>query len=263
MESTKRINLLGCPFDAVTFAETVAQIRYAVLNRTILRVVPGNIDFVMKTRSHPRFGRELRQADLVVADGKPIVWAARLIGNPICGRVSGTDLVWACAEISEQTGCAVALVGGSPNVTRRVALKMLGHYTHANLHAIPTPFPLDPEQDIRLIENIRAVKAKIILVALGAPRQERWIQAHLATCEANVGIGVGSAFDIICGDKPRAPKWMQNLGLEWLHRLRLEPRRLGRRYLIEDSPFLYHLAIETIRHRLRKAETCIHANLGR
>ena len=85
-----------------------------------------------------------------------------------------------------------------------------------------------------------------MLVALGAPRQERWVQRYLTQCGANVGIGIGSAFDIISGEKPRAPMLMQTCGLEWLHRMALEPKRLGRRYLIEDSPFLFFLTKELV-----------------
>jgi N-acetylglucosaminyldiphosphoundecaprenol N-acetyl-beta-D-mannosaminyltransferase len=249
MQAVKRVDILGCPFDAISFAETVATIRRAVLNRTRLRVVPASIDFVMKARINPAFAEELWRSGLVVADGKPIVWAAALIGDAICGRVSGTELVWKCAEISEQVGCAVALVGGAQGVAQRAAHKMLERYPKATLHAIPTPLPLSAVGNAQLMETIRAVRARIVLVALGAPRQERWIQANLALCEANVGIGVGSAFDIICGDKPRAPQWMQDFGLEWLHRLCLEPRRLARRYLIEDSPFIFYLAAEIARRR--------------
>ena len=143
MQAAKRVDILGCPFDAISFTETVATVRRAVLNRTRLQVVPGSIDSVMKARLHPAFAGELWGSDLVVADGKPIVWAARLLGDAICGRVSGTELVWKCAEISHQTGCAIALVGGTPGVAQRASAKMLERYPEATLHVIPTPFPLN------------------------------------------------------------------------------------------------------------------------
>ncbi len=261
MQDVKRVDILGCPFDAISFVETVATVRRAVLNRTRLQVVPGSIDFVMKARINPPLAEELWRSDLIVADGKPIVWAAWLLGDAICGRVSGTELVWKCAEISHQTGCAIALVGGTPGVAQRAAAKMQERYPGATLCVIPTPFPLNSENNATLVQSIRTTRASIVLVALGAPRQEHWIQANLDACGANVGIGVGSAFDIICGDKPRAPQWMQDAGLEWLHRLRLEPRRLGGRYLIEDSPFVFHLVVEAIRRRLHKKGTCLPSNL--
>jgi N-acetylglucosaminyldiphosphoundecaprenol N-acetyl-beta-D-mannosaminyltransferase len=172
-----------------------------------------------------------------------------LLGVPLRGRVNGTDLVWKCAEISAVTGCAVALIGAVPGVAMRAAKKMQERYPEAGIHAIPTPFELGPQENSALVKQIRAVNAKIILVALGAPRQERWLQTHLDDCGANVGIGIGSSFDIICGDLPRAPRWMRENGLEWFHRMLFEPKRLGRRYLIEDSPFIFHFIAAFARRR--------------
>jgi N-acetylglucosaminyldiphosphoundecaprenol N-acetyl-beta-D-mannosaminyltransferase len=207
----------------------------------------------MKARQDPTFASELWRADLVVADGKPIVWAATLLGNPIRGRVSGTALVWSCAEISAELGCRVALIGARPGVAHRAAQQMQARYPRANLYAIPTPSPLGAKENARLVEEIKLAKAEIVLVALGAPRQERWVQSFLADCMAHVGIGIGSAFDIICGDMPRAPHWMQESGLEWLQRLLLEPRRLGKRYLVEDSPFIFHLARALVYQKVRRS----------
>jgi N-acetylglucosaminyldiphosphoundecaprenol N-acetyl-beta-D-mannosaminyltransferase len=246
----ERINLLGCPFDAVSFDEAVSLIKSAVLEDRRLHVVTGNIDFVVKAKRDPIFVGELWRADLVTADGVPILWAASLLGAPLRGRVNGTDLVWKCAEISAETGCAVALIGAAPGVTPRAAKKMQERFPGAAIYAIPTPFELGPQENAEMVEQIKAVNAKIILAALGAPRQERWLQAHIDECGANVGIGVGSAFDIICGDKPRAPRWMRDNGLEWLHRMLLEPKRLGRRYLIEDSPFIFYFVAAFARRRL-------------
>jgi N-acetylglucosaminyldiphosphoundecaprenol N-acetyl-beta-D-mannosaminyltransferase len=249
MEAVKRINILGCPFDAISFSETVHYIKQAVVEDKILQVVPGNVDFVMKARRDPLFAQQLWRADLVVADGVPIVWAASLLGDPIHGRVSGTDLVWSCAEISAETGFAVALIGGKSGVAHRAAQKMRERYPKSKLYALPTAMPLNYPENVKLVEQIRTMQARIVLVALGAPRQERWVQANLAACKANVGIGIGSAFDIICGDTPRAPDWMKDRGLEWFYRMLQEPRRLGKRYLIEDSPFFFHLAHAIIRKK--------------
>lgn len=251
-ERFKRVDVLGCPFDAISFDETVDCIRQAVLENRRLQIVPGSIDFVMKARRDPVFAAELRRADLVIADGKPIVWAASLLGDPIRKRVSGTDLVWSCAEISSRTGCAVALIGGKFDVTLAAAANMRRRYPGATLVPIETPFPLDDRANAELVERIRSVDAKIVLAALGAPRQERWVQANLAASGANVGIGIGSAFDIISGRNPRAPAWMQNAGLEWFYRMLQEPKRLGRRYLVEDSPFLILLPREIVRRKLTR-----------
>jgi N-acetylglucosaminyldiphosphoundecaprenol N-acetyl-beta-D-mannosaminyltransferase len=250
IKAMERINILGCPFDAVSFDETVSLIKNAVLEDRRLNIVTGNIDFVMKAKRDPIFAEELWRADLVTADGVPILWAASLLGSPLAGRVNGADLVWKCAEISAETGCAVALIGAAPGVAPRAAKKLQERFPEATVNAIPTPFELGPQENAKMVEQIKAVNARIILAALGAPKQERWLQAHLDQCGANVGIGVGSAFDIICGDKPRAPRWMRDNGLEWLHRMMLEPKRLGRRYLIEDSPFVFHFIAAFARRQI-------------
>lgn len=250
MKSIKRVDILGCPFDAISFSDAVETIRTTILNGEQLQIVPGSIDFVMKARRDPVFTAELWRADLLVADGVPIVWTASMLGNPLRGRVSGTDLVWSCAQLSAEMGCGVAMIGATPDVVRRAAAAMQRLVPGSLLYPIPTPFPLGLKENQALIEEIRNAKAEIVLVALGAPKQERWVQANLERCGAKVGIGIGSAFDIICGDKPRAPQWLQRMGLEWFQRMLQEPRRLGRRYLIEDAPFLAYLAAELMRRRL-------------
>ena len=244
MTFIKRVNILGCPFDAISFAQTVETMRRAIRDGGRLQIVPGSVDFVVKAKKDATFASELWRADLVVADGVPITWAASLLQDPLRGRVSGTDLVWSCAELAADLDCSVAMIGAASDVSTRAAKKMKEVFPSASLHAIPTPFPLRKKENDRLVDQIKDVNAKIVLAALGAPRQERWVQANLERCGASVGIGVGSAFDIICGDKPRAPRWLQAMGLEWMQRMILEPKRLGRRYLIEDSPFLWHLAAE-------------------
>jgi N-acetylglucosaminyldiphosphoundecaprenol N-acetyl-beta-D-mannosaminyltransferase len=238
-----RVDVLGTGFDAISFEETVERIRQALRSGTHLQVVTGNVDFVMKARRDPEFSRQLHDADLVVADGVPIVWAASLLGTPLPSRVNGTELVQACATVSVELGAPVALVGAAPGVADRAAERMLVDAPGAQLHAISTPSPLDAETTRQVVRDVGKSGAQILLVALGAPDQERWLQRNLEQTGALVGIGVGSAFDILSGDKPRAPRWMRDAGLEWAHRMAHEPRRLARRYLIEDSPFLGHLAI--------------------
>lgn len=250
MESFARVDILGCPFDAISYDETVASIRRAVLEQERRQLCPGSVDFVMKARRNPAFAQILHAADCVFADGVPIVWAASLLGTPLKGRVCGTDIVWSCAEISADIGCPVAMIGGAFDLTARAAERLRERFPKAVLHPLLTPFPLGPRENADLVERIRDLHAAIILVALGAPRQERWIRENLVASGANVGIGIGSAFDIISGDKPQAPQWMRDHGLEWSHRMRLEPKRLGRRYLIEDSPFLLLLAVEVLKRRL-------------
>lgn len=245
--ASRRVEILGCPFDAVDLEAAEAFVRAALAGQQQAHITVGNVDMVMKMRRDPRLADAFWRSQLTIVDGVPITWAAALLGRRLNGRVSGTDLVWRCAEVSRDTGCGIALVGGAPGTSEKAAENLRNRYPGAILHVIPTPYPLTDENSLEVIQRIRANRDRILLVALGAPRQELWLQRYLPDSGANIGIGIGSAFDIISGSKPQAPEWMRRNGLEWLHRMRLEPRRLGRRYLIEDMPFFWHLAREWVR----------------
>jgi N-acetylglucosaminyldiphosphoundecaprenol N-acetyl-beta-D-mannosaminyltransferase len=253
MQAFRRIDILGCPFDAISFEETMAAVEGAVRANRRLQIVPGNVDFVMKARADAGFRALLSTLDLIVPDGVPITWAGALLGTPLKRRVSGTDLVWHCAEVSARTGAPIALIGAGPGIAAGAAEKMNAAFPGARAVPIATPMKLGAQENAQLVADIRALGAKIVLVALGAPRQELWVRDHLEACGACVGVGVGSAFDIISGHKPRAPALLADNGFEWLHRMVLEPKRLGRRYLIENSPFVMHLAREVLSRRLGRS----------
>lgn len=220
-----------------------------------MQVVPGNVDFVMKSRKDAAFCERLRTADLIVADGVPIVWAASLLGDPIAKRVSGTDLVSECARLSSEDQFTLAFVGAAPGIAAKAAERLRLLHPGAMIEVIDTPERLDDESSSAIADKARQANARIVLVALGAPRQEQWVQDNLERTGAAVGIGIGSAFDILSGTRPRAPRWMRDNGLEWLHRLLQDPSRLGRRYVVEDSPFLYYLAREVVSRRLTGRRT--------
>jgi len=242
----RRVDILGCPFDAITMEDAERFIRDAIANRKTFHITVGNVDMVMKTRKDPRLARAFWESQLTIVDGVPITWAAAFLGRSVNGRVCGTDIVWRCAAISQEMNLGVALLGGGEGVAERAAANLQKAYPNSILHVIPTPFPLRREDSKTIIRIIRANDDRIVLVALGAPRQELWLNEHLSATGANVGIGIGAAFDIISGNKPQAPEWMRRHGLEWLHRMRLEPLRLSRRYLVEDMPFFGLLVRERI-----------------
>ncbi|MBI2423814.1 MAG: WecB/TagA/CpsF family glycosyltransferase [Candidatus Hydrogenedentes bacterium] len=240
VEPSLRIRLLDFPLDAVTEDEAVAHIQRAIASGTRLHVGVGNVDMIMKSRRDPTFKAIFDACGLVITDGVPLLWAAALLGTPLRGRVNGTDTVWRCAEISANTGRTIALVGSSHSVSLKAASLMSARYPGAQFCCIDTPFPLDRAASARIAEEIRAAGAALVLVALGAPKQERWVCDHLDATGACVGIGIGGALDLISGAKPRAPRWMQRNGLEWLHRIATDPRHVTKRYVLEDLPFLWH-----------------------
>ena len=167
-----RRTVLGCPVDAIAIDSVVAEMRRALQVGYTIQIVPCNVDFVMKVRRSPEFATVLQNADLVVPDGVPVVWAASLLGTPLCGRVSGTDLVWRCAELSEFENVGVAMIGSGPGVASRAASNLRARYPGAVLHPIATPQSLDDEGSAALVEEANALDCKFLLVASGcaAPR---------------------------------------------------------------------------------------------
>lgn len=248
-KSSETVDVVGTAFDRISEAGTVDRIVRAVQERQRLWIVTGNVHYVMRAHRDPEFAALISQADLRVADGVPILWAARLLGKPLCGRVNGTDLVWHCAEISAKTGCTVALVGSTPEIAAAAAERLASVNPGAEIIAVPTSRPLTTEGSHEVIEHIQQMRAAIVLVALTTGKQEQWIAEQLYQTSAPVLIGIGSALDIISGRIPRAPRWMQRNGLEWLFRLSREPGRLWRRYLWEDAPFVWLMLGQIARHR--------------
>lgn len=235
----RRVDILGCGIDRISFEQASARIREAVRTGTSLHIATANVDFVMRARRDPAFARLLSEADLVVADGVPLCWLARLLGEPLAGRVNGTDLATECARIAAETGALLGLAGAGPSVAAVAASQLRSRFPGARVVEIPTPTRLPADEDGTLAVRVRDTGVDILLLALGSPRQEWWLKRHLAATGAKVGIGVGSAFDFISGAKPRAPRWMQVAGLEWSYRLATEPARLSRRYLLDDLPFVW------------------------
>ena len=172
------VNVVGTAFDRISEAGTVDRIVRAVQNRQRLWIVTGNVHYVMRAHRDAEFAALIAQADLRVADGVPILWAARLLGKPLCGRVNGTDLVWHCAEISARTGCTVALVGALHATAQLAADKLTSVQQGARIVVIPTPRPLTNAAASDIANVARTAGAEIVLVALGAGLQDRWINSY-------------------------------------------------------------------------------------
>ncbi len=251
LKPSETVDVVGTAFDRISEAGTMDRIQRAVQYRQRLWIVTGNVHYVMRAHRDPEFAALISHADLRVADGVPILWAARLLGQPLCGRVNGTDLVWRCAEVSAKSGCTVALVGAAPRTAKLAADKLTAMQPGARVVVIPTPRPLTNATAKVIADGVRAAGADIVLVALGAGLQDRWIDDHAAHSAASVFIGIGGALDIISGQITRAPHWMQHYGLEWLFRLSREPGRLWRRYLWEDAPFVWLVLRDVLLKRFR------------
>lgn len=218
-------------------------------------VFTPNTDHVVKAERDPALRSAYASVDLSLADGMPLVWASRLLGTPLPERVAGSDLVVPLAERAASRGWSLYLLGGAPGDAERAA-EVLARRPGVRIVGTDAPY-LGPGPDGERVGHeaalrVRAAAPDLVYVAFGAPKQELWIARHRELIRPAVALGVGASLAFIAGTQPRAPRWMARAGLEWVHRLSREPRRLWRRYLVDDVALL-PIVIASWRDRERLA----------
>ncbi len=237
----RRVRIGGVPIDRLTMAEAVDAIDDLVRARRGGSVFTPNVDHIVQCQDDARLREAYETVSLSLADGVPVVLASRLLRRAAPQKVSGSDLVGPLAKRAAERGWRVVLLGGGDGIARRAAARMTAD--HPGLNVVGTLSPrveLDASADRRktVIESIARLTPDLVLVALGAPKQELWIHESCAALAPAVLLGVGATLDFLAGAVPRAPSWVSRGGLEWLYRLAREPRRLWRRYLLRDPRFL-------------------------
>jgi len=247
MQEKKIVAVLSVPIDVLTWGHALTRISSWAAQRESRYVCICNVHSVVTAGQDAAFGRVVREADMVTPDGAPVAWMLRKLGCADQQRINGPDLMWKYCEQAAQSGESIYLYGGMPEtlviLQRRLAeafpgLRVAGAYS--------PPFrAATKEEDEADVVRINASGATTVWVSLGCPKQEIWMAAHRGRINA-VMIGVGAAFDYHAGTIKRAPKWMQNAGLEWLHRLCSEPRRLWRRYLVTNTLFVIGAARQLV-----------------
>lgn len=233
----RAIRIADLTIHDISFPATVDRIVSWAERREGGYVCTPNADHVVKARRDPVFKAAVEGARLRVPDGMGVVYASRLAGRPLAGTVTGRLLLPAIAKTAAANGLRIALFGAGPGIAQRAATRLESDYPGVQIAAaISPPFPLEigSPADIQAIETLYAAAPHVVFVCLGAPRQEIWMQRHEADLGGAVLVGVGAALDIIAGRFRAAPRWVTKVGMEWLFRLAQEPRRLARRYLIDD-----------------------------
>jgi N-acetylglucosaminyldiphosphoundecaprenol N-acetyl-beta-D-mannosaminyltransferase len=221
------ISILGVPVHDVTTEETLALIDQFVRERTPHQLCTVNPEFIMLAQKDLEFKQILKRSALNLPDGIGVVWAARRVGHPLRERVAGSDLVGLIADRAQTTGWRIFLLGAAEGVAERAANILRERYPQTNIVGAYAGSPrLEDAADVAA--RIRSSKADVLLVAYGAPKQDKWIARHIEKAGVAVAIGVGGSLDFIVGTQTRAPQWMQRLGLEWLYRLVREPWRWRR-----------------------------------
>lgn len=236
-----RIELFGITIDNVSQSEAVARLREFLEDGGRHYVVTPNVDHVVRLQEDSEFREAYRGASLVVADGMPVVWASRLLGKGLKQRITGTDLIPEVCRLAAEGGYSVFFLGGNPGVAEKASenlqrsvpgLKVAGGY------APPFGFEKDPAQDNEAVRRVNEAQPDVLLIALGAPKQEIWIRRNAGRLQFRLALCIGCGLDYPAGVARRAPAWMRRSGLEWLWRIMLEPKRLARRYLVEDMAFV-------------------------
>lgn len=234
-------SVIGSPIDVLDEAGGLRQIAIWAAKGDSRTVYLCNAHSVVTARRDPAFAKVIREADMALADGTPVAWLLRWQGVSGQRRVYGPDLMWAYCAQAAARGESIYLLGASPATLQALQENLIAAFPGLLIAgACSPPFrPLTQEEDAAIIATINASGARTLWVSLGCPKQEQWIAAHRGRIQA-VMLGVGAAFDFHAGTTKQAPAWMRNNGMEWLHRLWTEPRRLWKRYLVANSLFLFY-----------------------
>jgi len=222
-----RIPVLDVMIDAVTMNEAVLIVENFIIEKKARLVATANAEMVMMARSDDELASILSKADLVIPDGAGVVWAARYKGHSVPERVAGFDLVQEILKKSAQKGYRIYFLGSAPGIAAQAKIWAERQYPGVNITGIRDGY-FSSEEDSDIINEIKLCKPDILLVALGVPKQEKWLSKNLTQLNIPVSIGVGGSFDVMAGVTDRAPMWMQRANLEWLYRLLSQPKRAMR-----------------------------------
>jgi N-acetylglucosaminyldiphosphoundecaprenol N-acetyl-beta-D-mannosaminyltransferase len=239
--------VLGVSVDAVQIPDVIGRMEHWIVARSACHFIAfTGMHGITEAQYDPSFKQILNSADLVVADGMPLVWLGRWQGHDMRRRVYGPELMGIfCAN----TGPYYRhfFYGGGPGVADRLAEKLHQRYGVRTVGSYSPPFrPLTEEENADVDRRIQAAAPDVVWVGLSTPKQERWMFERRSRLNVPVMAGVGAAFDFLAGTAKQAPVWMQENGLEWFFRLSHEPRRLGRRYLVNGSKFAWNISLELL-----------------
>lgn len=253
-QSEGRVEIGGLPLDPLTEAAVVQRVRDELRAGRGGWIATPNVDHLRHASRDPHLAELIRSAQISVADGAPVVWAARLAGRRLPARVTGADLLWSLSAAAAEDGRTVYLLGGEPGVPDRAADALRRAFPSLRVVGACSPprgFEHDPVELGRCRDDLLATEPDIVFVGLGFPKQEHIINGFADLLPGTWWLGCGAALPFAAGDLARAPRWMQPLGLEWFFRLVHEPRRLFRRYIMNDAPFALALLMWAVLTRLR------------
>ncbi len=241
-------NILGVSVSLINLPLAVAKISHKIAESQRIYITVTGVHGVMESQRDEALRQIHNNAGLVTPDGMPLVWLCRLKGYKHVQRVYGPDLLLAVCLHGLERGWRHYFYGGAEGVPELLAQKLTQRFPGLQVAGTYSPpfRPLSAEEDAQIVEIISATGADIVWVGLSTPKQEKWMAAHLGRLNAALMVGVGAAFDFHAGLKKQAPRWMQRSGLEWLFRLLSEPKRLWKRYLINNPLFVILVILQML-----------------
>lgn len=246
MKANNHCNVIKMKVNISDLSSALTQITKLVRLNIGAYVCVSNVHMCMETFDSPLFRNIVNNADLVIADGRPIYWAQKLLGHKQAQQVRGQDITNRLCQISSEGTIKIGLYGGSSNdVLNKVVTNLTKQYANIKIvYQHSPPFrALTAEESVQVATEINNAEVDVLLVGIGCPKQEIWMAEQKGRINA-VMLGVGAAFDFIAGTKKHAPVWMQKIGLEWLFRLISEPKRLWKRYLKQNPRFIWYFLMQ-------------------
>ena len=242
--------VLGCRVDKVTMADTLACVDRFITSGKTHQIVVVNVAKIISAMKDQELARIVEGAALVGADGVPVIWSSRLLGDALPERINGTDLMENLVARAAEKGYSIFFLGARHEILDKTVETFLSEYPDLCVAGKRNGYFSDEEND-EVLQQIRASEADILFIAISSPFKEKWVNNNLDKLGVGVCHGVGGSFDVIAGLTRRAPVWMQNSGLEWLYRVIQEPRRLFGRYLLTNTRFVWFLGLEFLGLRRR------------
>ncbi len=237
--------ILGIRIDLVDLNSTLQIVEKFIQSRTPHQIVVVNVAKIIKAQTNKLLKHIINNADLVGADGVPVVWISKLFKPEIPGRVNGTDLMEKLVQLSAEKGYSIFFFGAEENVVKTVIKKYKEKYPSLNVAGYRNGY-FTTEEEQEIVERIQKSKADILLVGFGTPQKEYFVYKYKYELKVPVIHGVGGSFDVVAGKTKRAPLWMQKYGLEWFFRILQEPRRMWKRYLVTNTLFVVFILLELL-----------------
>lgn len=236
-----RIKFLNTEIDNLTMNEALDVIKSLIIQNKNSYVVTPNVDHIVQLEKDKELAMVYKNADLILTDGTPLIWMSKWMKTPIKEKISGSDLFPKLCELSAKQGYKMFFLGAAPGVAARAAQNLQLRFQNLQVigtYSPPYKFEQNSSELHKIEEMIKNLKPDILVVGLGCPKQEKFIFHNKERLGVPLSLGLGASFDFEAGRIKRAPKWMSNIGLEWLYRIMQDPKRLWKRYLVDDMKII-------------------------